>query len=616
MAWWGLPNLALDAWAQTTDIARSSAAGIGAGELSTMYFPHSQFKIPFNVESRGSLPTQVQLWVSTDEGASWQMHGATTADRRAFDFRAAAEGAYLFSVQTVDENGKVFPSPHPPMRILIDTTKPNVAVKADVNSSNQVVVDIRISEEHLKLDSVRLRYRTDQEAQWQEVAVNNIVAAGQVYEGQVLLDLKNCREVGLVVTVEDEASNQGEAVGQFTLPRVASASQDMKLASQRNGAGNVAGPAPGPTSMPGAVAWPAPPVASVAPGVSSGRPTSVIPPRNAQGSRSDGWQVSGQLANGPAAEAKQGLAGGTTGLTAPSGTASVGPTLSLEPSLPLGPDANENQFSFEELPTPPAMDFKAEADGPSSPVGTFNNLSLDAATPSLPKVNEAIPEKASSPAIEPSSLPTDQAYHCNARTFSLDYELNAAAGSMLADIELWGTEDGGISWQKWGADPDRQSPFDVQVANDGLFGFRMVIISQNGKVSNRPQGGDSADSWINVDSERPAAKITRAVYGEGSEAGMLVIDYNCSDSNLHDHPVTLSYSETRNGPWITIATSLKNDGRYVWKADPNLPGTVFLRLEVLDRAGNVGSHLLDLPVNIQGLMPRGRIQGFRPITNP
>ena len=100
--------------------------------------------------------------------------------------------------------------------------------------------------------------------------------------------------------------------------------------------------------------------------------------------------------------------------------------------------------------------------------------------------------------------PASQAFHCNSRSFSLDYALNAAAGSALADVELWGTEDGGSSWQKWGSDPDRSSPFDVQVANDGLFGFRMVIVSQNGKVSNRPKDGDSADAWIHVDVTKPS----------------------------------------------------------------------------------------------------------------
>ncbi len=137
---------------------------------------------------------------------------------------------------------------------MIDTTKPQIALRPDVNASGQVVVDVRISEEHLLTDSVKLRYRTDQEVEWHEVQVDNLVAAGEIYEGQVTLDIDHCREIGFVATVADAASNIGEASAQYVMPRTA-AMQDIKLASQRNGN---ADPKAASTSVPGAVNWPSP----------------------------------------------------------------------------------------------------------------------------------------------------------------------------------------------------------------------------------------------------------------------------------------------------------------------------------------------------------------------
>ncbi len=633
------------------------------------YFPHSQFKIPFNVDARGSLPAQVQLWVSTDNGATWQMHGTSTPDRRGFDFRAAAEGLYLFAVQTVDETGKAYPSTQPPMRIYIDTTRPNIAVKADVNAAGQVVVDIRISEEHLKLDTVRLNYRTDQQTQWQEVEVTNLVSAGEVYEGQLALDIKNCREIGFVVTASDEAANIGKASAQFTMPRTAAADQDIRFASQRTGA-PATSQGTGLVPTPGAVAWPAnqPPIAGgnfqprpnnppPTTSIAGSKQTSPSTPSNSRqpkampalGSNKGGWQVSGQLANSNGAAPDNASSGlsleppastsrstrGVSGFEDPAslgmGSGGANPISSndssRQPSEQL--DFANAGGSMEELPAPTPVDtdaFGPQREPRAAKPSTDREVPQGRQLVDVPNNRNEVTSDALDglePMANPPATPAEsdysshsQAYHCSSRSFSLDYELNAAAGNMLAEIELWGTEDGGSTWQKWGADPDRQSPFDVQVGNDGLFGFRMVIVSQNGKVSNRPMDGDPADSWIHVDTQRPGAKVTKAVYGEGRDAGMLVIEYVCSDDNLHDRPITLSYGETRNGPWITIATGLKNTGNYLWKAEPTLPGTVFLRLEVVDRAGNVGSHLLDLPINIQGLMPRGRIQGFRPITNP
>ncbi len=266
------------------------------------------------------------------------------------------------------------------------------------------------------------------------------------------------------------------------------------------------------------------------------------------------------------------------------------------------------------LPTRPIQPRLVEKQEPAqqSPIARESQPT----TEPQPTAEKATPRASDLAETEKDRSPVGQAFHCNSQSFSLDYSLNAAAGSALADVELWGTDDGGSTWQKWGSDPDRQSPFDVQVANDGLFGFRMVIVSQSGKVSNRPRNGDNGDAWIFVDTHKPVGKITRAVYGEGHEAGMLVIDYNCIDDNLHDRPITLSYSETLDGPWMTIASALKNTGIYLWKADSDLPETIFLRLEAVDKAGNVCIDVLDLPINVHGLSPRGRIQGFRPIANP
>ncbi|MCA9157736.1 MAG: hypothetical protein KDA72_05380, partial [Planctomycetales bacterium] len=146
--------------------------------------------------------------------------------------------------------------------------------------------------------------------------------------------------------------------------------------------------------------------------------------------------------------------------------------------------------------------------------------------------------------------------------------------------------------------------------------FRMVIVGANGVVSNRPREGDSADVWINVDTVSPATKITRAVYGEGPEDGLLVIDYQCEDGHLVDRPIALSFSDRVDGPWTSIATGLANTGIYLWKADPSLPDKIFLKLECVDKAGNIGTHRLDLPIDVRGLAPRGIIQGFRPIEMP
>lgn len=559
---------------------------VAAGAVANLtYLPYAQFKIPFQVESAGNEPPQVQLWVSTDGEQSWQLHGTVPADAKQFDFRAAAEGLYHFKVHTLDASGASFPSAGPPLQVLVDTTKPQAAVEADIDSQGKLVIDVRAIDQHLDTSSAVVRMRSDHHSSWQELPVENLTLNGEIYEGQVVTEISPCREIALVFGVQDQASNSGEASFQFKMPRTAAADQEMTLASTRSQA------SPSPTSP---QATTAKPDAGAVAGGGAPRPASIPGATR--------WVPSQDLTNSNVAKQS-----GPGKLAA---NQSLEPTVSDEAALrknnDLLLDDSLPQVQVEELPLPAAVE-------PPHYVGT---------QPTTRQLEE-VPEKESraSEKSSPSSRPLEpstigQAYHCKSRAFSLDYSVEALGGSALADVELWGTEDGGRQWQKWGSDPDRQSPFDVQVGTDGLFGFRMVIVGANGLVSNRPREGDNADVWINIDTDVPKVHITRAVYGEGPEDGMLVIDYNCEDVHLVERPITLSYSERAEGEWTTIATGLANTGIYLWKADPNLPDKIYLKMECVDKAGNVGAHRLDLPIDIKGLAPRGIIQGFRPIVMP
>lgn len=195
--------------------------------------------------------------------------------------------------------------------------------------------------------------------------------------------------------------------------------------------------------------------------------------------------------------------------------------------------------------------------------------------------------------------------------FSLEYELEAVGASGVEAVELYGSIDAGRTWKRWGADPDRTSPFDIETKGEGVFAFRIVVIGNNGLMSPRPLPGDTPDIAVIVDQTLPEIKITSARYGEGDRTGSLVIQYECSDENLITRPVAISFSDSLDGPWTTIAAGLRNDGLYVWPADPKLPPAIYLRVDATDQAGNNASYLLDQPIATGGLAPRARILGFR-----
>ncbi len=203
--------------------------------------------------------------------------------------------------------------------------------------------------------------------------------------------------------------------------------------------------------------------------------------------------------------------------------------------------------------------------------------------------------------------------------FSLDYEIEAIGGRGVDGIELYGTTDGGQTWKKWGDDPDNLSPFDIETgtestSGEGIFGFQIVVVASNGLSSPRPLPGDAPDIVVVVDETLPEVGLTGAKYGVGDQAGSLIIAYTCEDQYLTSRPITLSFSDSVSGPWTTIAAGLRDTGSYVWPADPQLPRQIYLRIDAIDQADNVGSYVLEDPIDTQGLAPRARIRAFRSIT--
>ena len=203
----------------------------------------------------------------------------------------------------------------------------------------------------------------------------------------------------------------------------------------------------------------------------------------------------------------------------------------------------------------------------------------------------------------------------NSPRFNLNYDVRSIDPSGVGEVILWSTLDGGNTWNSLASDPDNQSPFPVQVPNEGTYGFKVVINSRDGLTGRPPKSGDAPDVWIDVDWTRPQAKITSVPYGSGKDIGKLIIHFSASDQNMALRPIKLLYRPGPNGPWTTIDEGLRNTGSYAWKVPRHVPEKIFLRIEARDSANNFGAYELDSPIDVSGLTPRGRIFGVESLEN-
>lgn len=521
--------------------------------VEPVHWARNEFVIPFQVDANGETPTEVRLEVSEDQGQTWKLHTRSDARTRQFRYRAEKDGEFRFRLKTVDRNGNVYENPGEPLAVIVDTAKPSGELLVDVDPKGMMLAECAIQDAALDPASIRLEYQTDVQHQWTSVPCE--VRAGEE-SGQWLIFGSwgmpdDAAQVVVRILVRDRAGNTSEWTRMPRLPRSAGLVREMKLASN-----------PDKTTT----------SSRVSTNLATGKQDSLIPKVEVLG--------------GPA----------------PRRT----PT-TLDRETQLQEQILQSQQRLIEYQNRILMQQRVASPGlPETSV--VSNSPAQGLGPPLPDSGATTPATA-----PPKDDRADEGVlYSNSRIFSLDYAIDNDPGASVANIELWGTLDRGESWVRWGIDTDHQSPFDIEVEEDGLFGFRMVIVGANGIASRRPLPGDDADAWVRVDTQSPQCRILGVLNGKGVDAGSLVIEYQAVDDFFGERPISFSWSASPKGPWQPLAQGARNNGRYVWTPDSGLPSTVYLRVEAVDAAGNVTANQLDLPVDVQAATPRGRFQGLRP----
>jgi hypothetical protein len=196
----------------------------------------------------------------------------------------------------------------------------------------------------------------------------------------------------------------------------------------------------------------------------------------------------------------------------------------------------------------------------------------------------------------------------NSRRIRLNYNISDVGPSGVSRVELWATRDG-KNWMRYSNEPPPAGPLVVQVAEEGKYGFHLVVKSGVGISSPAPRTGDSPQLWVEVDETKPTVHLTECLVGQGHDSGCLVIGWNASDANLMARPITLSTAIRHDGPWTPVVSGLDNTGKYVWQMPKDLPYEFFVRVEATDKAGNRGDDTTPRPVKVDRCQPKGTLLG-------
>jgi hypothetical protein len=201
-------------------------------------------------------------------------------------------------------------------------------------------------------------------------------------------------------------------------------------------------------------------------------------------------------------------------------------------------------------------------------------------------------------------------FRVNTLSFRLRYQIDGLTPAQVGSVSIFGSRDMGAHWELWTSDADKTSPVEIRVPEEGRYAFRVVITSTAGSSSHIPRPGDAPELIVEVDRDAPRPRIIAVPYGRDVARASLWIQWTCDAVDLGPQPIALDYSDSPTGPWTSITAATANTGEFEWPIQPNLPSQVYLRIRATDMAGNRGEFILEAPIDIGPLLPRGRILGL------
>ena len=507
------------------------------------------FRIPFRfdqAEMRRLQAKEIRLFLSRNGGLDWQHVQSVAPDANRFDFKATADGEFWFAVRTLDGRNQLHPDNNvnePGLIVVVDRQNPDLQLLLQQNETGKVSLSWSASDANLDPTKLVLEF-SQGGTEWQPVSVKAQAA------GQTAWSVPAGGQVSVRGSVADRAGNVGSA----------------QTAVVVQGSGQ--------------------------------QPMNQLP----MGQQPQG----GPMRRRPdAADYTQPVAG-----------ANRAPEFPSSNQFPFGPSANNGVppapgDPFSSFPTPNAQS------APSLPNSNFPTTKFpteakatNAFPPSTPIASSSGQGRVSTAewGMSRNRLPASGRFRAvKSHRFEINYRIDDVGPSGVSAVELFVTQNNGQKWWKYGEDPDKQSPFVVDVPEDGIYGFGIRVRSGAGLADEPPQPGEEPSIVIVVDRTPPVVQLLPVQQGAGGSMNKISISWRLSDDNPSDKPISLYYAANPNGPWEPICTSQPDTGNYVWSVAQGVPSRLFIRVLARDAAGNQAYVETPQPILVDLSKPTARI---------
>lgn len=539
----------------------------------------SKFQIPIRIQQeRKNDIKELVLYVSKDRGKTWEISSRALPSQEAFTHYAKEDGNYWFSVVIVDHKGNQEPrevhAGTVGQKVAVDTQKPEISMKVE-KQGEEIRVKWSAKDANLDLKSMKLdcKIEGNDGNEWLPISIKPAA------EGTGTFKVQGGGGITVRMQVTDLAGNYTSIIEDIG---------DKKAESL--------------VAVPAAKNSQIPPMEPF-----KGNPTqdkSVFTPVPKTGSI-DGNEE--KLSIPPVATNKP--APFSVPVTAPGAFEVNSGIPNPIPAMPVSRSTNTTSDAGMTTPTQPIPSWSnGLANSQPNQVlasSAGNSFSGAPATPVTGATKRVLP----------------QLQIISKKQVKIDYEVAKFGPSGLGTVDVYSTTDDGQSWNlvhtespsvtdSRSALPLRTS-IQVPVNQESVTtGFYLVVKSKAGLGKAPPAKGDIPQIRVEVDTTFPEATL----FGPQPEPGQrdsLVLTWKASDKNLAHNPITLEWSEKKDGTWNPIGPAeLPNTGKFVWNVPANIPHSVYLRLTVRDAAQNVAVAQTQEPLLIDLNVPEVNVLGI------
>lgn len=499
------------------------------------------------------------LYVSPDQGRTWQQEAVASPNDEAFVFHAPKDGEYWFKAVAVNKQGKqdpkdVYKGPVD-QKVLIDTLPPTARIISVQRQGEDALVNWEVQDNFPQGIGIKLEYQAapaTETSPWTEAPI------AQQLRGQARVRVNLPGPVAFRLQAWDQAGN--------VVKTIAEAPGLVGEVVTRTNHQNSAPPPPvGPEGN-----TPPAPVGSVQP----------PPPA----------PVDYQHPSPPAPPSAH--------------------------ETQLAPVVRA-PFAHGGPPTPAPLDAPPAHTGGSPPASWAGAAPLPAARSIH---SHQIGTNATMPALghQVNRKPLPPVQLVNSPAVVLEFELARVGPAGLKSVEFWVSHNDGEKWAQMAEDPAAKTmkggkyQRTVEFPGEGVYGLTMVVRNAAGRGKPAPRDGDVPEMRIEVDLTKPEGELY-PTQPDPQRPGALLITWSARDKNLAANPIALEWAERPEGPWQTIHANLPNNGRYTWQLPSGLPVYVHLRMRVRDAAGNEAFILLPQEQLTDLSEPEGRLVGVAPL---